>query len=485
MKTTILLIVLNCFTIFCQWSQDIRLTNASGNSITPLNNSKCIAANGDTIHIVWYDDRDGNEEIYYKRSMNNGASWDPDVRLTNSTGLSNYPAIFVSGLNVRIAWRDYRDGNYEEYYKQSNNGGVSWGNDVRLTNAQSTSSIPAIYISNNNEFIVWHDYRDDPNGDIEAEIYFKKSTDNGITWSNDFRLTNSVRMSENPSISVSNSTIHIVWADSRMGGGSEIFYKESTDNGNTWTTDLQISNNPPLMVSNNPCISSSGQNLFVVWNDHRNYHSQIYFKRSIDGGLSWSSEISISNDSSSSYNASLVNYNEQLHFVYYDNRDNYFKIYYEKSNDLGLTWLPELKLTHDNTAGSSRPSMCISNNQLNVIWCDTRFGNFEIFYKNNPGGLTNINTQNNLNVKAYLLSQNYPNPFNPKTKIRFDVPTTSFTKLIVYDLLGREVATLVNEELKPGSYEADWDASNFSSGVYFYKIISGDFVETKKMVLMK
>ncbi|MBE2190493.1 MAG: T9SS type A sorting domain-containing protein [Candidatus Kapabacteria bacterium] len=90
----------------------------------------------------------------------------------------------------------------------------------------------------------------------------------------------------------------------------------------------------------------------------------------------------------------------------------------------------------------------------------------------------------------YSLSQNYPNPFNPQTKIKFDVPAnvrgqTSNVKLIVYDLLGREVATLVNEELKPGTYEADWDGSNFSSGVYFYKIISGDFVETKKMVLMK
>lgn len=58
-------------------------------------------------------------------------------------------------------------------------------------------------------------------------------------------------------------------------------------------------------------------------------------------------------------------------------------------------------------------------------------------------------------------------------------------KLIIYDLLGQEVTTLVNEELKPGTYEADWDGSNYSSGVYFYKIISNEFTETKKMVLMK
>jgi hypothetical protein len=60
-----------------------------------------------------------------------------------------------------------------------------------------------------------------------------------------------------------------------------------------------------------------------------------------------------------------------------------------------------------------------------------------------------------------------------------------FVSLVIYDLVGREVATLVNDELKPGTYETGWDGSNYSSGVYFYKIISGDFIETKKMVLMK
>ncbi len=96
-----------------------------------------------------------------------------------------------------------------------------------------------------------------------------------------------------------------------------------------------------------------------------------------------------------------------------------------------------------------------------------------------------INNYSGITVTDFSLSQNYPNPFNPATKIKFDVPKASFTKLIIYDLLGREVAVLVNEELKPGTYQADWNASNYSSGVYFYKIVSGDFVETKKMVLMK
>lgn len=87
----------------------------------------------------------------------------------------------------------------------------------------------------------------------------------------------------------------------------------------------------------------------------------------------------------------------------------------------------------------------------------------------------------------FSLSQNYPNPFNPTTKIRFDISGTSSsqTLLTVYDLLGREVAVLVNEKLAPGGYEVDFDGSNLPSGVYYYKISAGDFNETKKMVLVK
>ncbi len=467
-----------------QWSDDIRLTNATGNSVTSINNSKCIASNGDTIHIVWYDLRDGNEEIYYKRSTDNGTSWEPDVRLTNSIGQSNYPAIFVSGLKVRVAWRDTRDGNYEEYYKQSEDGGNTWGSDIRLTNAQNTSSIPSIFKYGNFEYLVWHDYRDDPNGNVQAEIYFKFSTNDGSTWNNDVRLTDSPNMAENPSITVSNNIIHIVWADYRIGGAPEIYYIKSSDNGLSWSPETQLSNNPTSLASNNPCIVSSSSNIFVVWNDNRNFHGQIYFKKSSDNGMIWDPERSLSNDSSQSYNASLSCFNQQLHFVCYDDRNGYFKIYYQKSLDLGQTWSTELNLVDENTGGSSRPSLCISNHQVNIVWCDTRAGNFEIYYKKNPSGLVFTNNEVT-NLKSFLLAQNFPNPFNPVTNINFGLNKGSHVILIIYDQIGREVSTLVNEELKPGTYETVWDGSNFSSGVYFYKIITEGFVATKKMVLMK
>jgi hypothetical protein len=95
--------------------------------------------------------------------------------------------------------------------------------------------------------------------------------------------------------------------------------------------------------------------------------------------------------------------------------------------------------------------------------------------------------------EKFALEQNYPNPFNPSTTIRFQIPAevgaqrsqVGLVTLKVYDVLGREVATLVNEEMKPGSYEVTWDATEFASGVYLYRLQAGSFVETKKLVLLR
>ncbi len=98
---------------------------------------------------------------------------------------------------------------------------------------------------------------------------------------------------------------------------------------------------------------------------------------------------------------------------------------------------------------------------------------------------------NSTSVQVFSLSQNYPNPFNPVTKIMFSIPLNETTrrvvstKLIVYDVLGEEVTVLINQQMQPGSYEADWDASAYPSGVYYYRLVSGSYTKTKKMVLLK
>jgi hypothetical protein len=87
--------------------------------------------------------------------------------------------------------------------------------------------------------------------------------------------------------------------------------------------------------------------------------------------------------------------------------------------------------------------------------------------------------------KEFQLYQNYPNPFNPVTNIKFDIPRSSLVKIRVYDILGKEISDLVNTDMEPGRYEVNWDASNYASGVYFYKIETKDFTKVMKMVLLK
>jgi hypothetical protein len=100
----------------------------------------------------------------------------------------------------------------------------------------------------------------------------------------------------------------------------------------------------------------------------------------------------------------------------------------------------------------------------------------------NPIGITQISGEV---PDRFSLSQNYPNPFNPMTNVKFQIPNAGFVKLIVFDILGREVSTLVNEELKQGTYSVNWNAVNNPSGIYFYRLITGDFIKTKRMILLK
>ena len=87
--------------------------------------------------------------------------------------------------------------------------------------------------------------------------------------------------------------------------------------------------------------------------------------------------------------------------------------------------------------------------------------------------------------KVYALNQNYPNPFNPTTEISFDLPVASHVELTIFNILGQEVETLINEDMEAGPQSKTWDAAPYSSGVYFYRILANDFTDTKKMVMLK
>lgn len=114
-------------------------------------------------------------------------------------------------------------------------------------------------------------------------------------------------------------------------------------------------------------------------------------------------------------------------------------------------------------------------------WDNTSIGNY--VFKNNF--VVGINKNISEIPYEYKLYQNYPNPFNPNTNIKFKIKDLEFTSLKIYDILGKELETLINEKLQQGEYEINFDGTNFISGIYFYKLSTGNFSETKKMILIK
>ncbi|MBL8017129.1 MAG: T9SS type A sorting domain-containing protein [Ignavibacteria bacterium] len=143
---------------------------------------------------------------------------------------------------------------------------------------------------------------------------------------------------------------------------------------------------------------------------------------------------------------------------------------------------------HYNDSINRRPNTAVADSVADAIhYSSDHIPVYAVFTFGNSIG---ISTNGNEIPAEYSISQNYPNPFNPSTKIHFDIPASenssgALTKMVVYDMLGRRVDLLVNQQLKPGSYSVDWDASDFPSGVYIYSISSGKYRESKKMILVK
>ncbi|MBL7127652.1 MAG: T9SS type A sorting domain-containing protein [Ignavibacteria bacterium] len=146
-----------------------------------------------------------------------------------------------------------------------------------------------------------------------------------------------------------------------------------------------------------------------------------------------------------------------------------------KTTNGGDNWFVQPRIT-------SRTLYSVFFTNSNTGWV---VGEYGTILKTTNGGTVFVNKIENIIPKIFSLSQNYPNPFNPTTTIRYDIKTKGNIELKVFDLLGREITMLVNESQTPGTYEIVFDAASLPSGVYFYQLKAGDFVETKKMVVVK
>jgi photosystem II stability/assembly factor-like uncharacterized protein len=191
------------------------------------------------------------------------------------------------------------------------------------------------------------------------------------------------------------------------------------------------------------------------------------FLKTTNGGNTWEN--------------SIVNFGAPVRKIYFTNQNTGWII--------GLSNL--LRTTNGGNNWNTMPNGFfnpISNisflNEYTGWMCGSSIVHPNSIVKTTTGGIMNTEPHNQI-LNEYKLSQNYPNPFNPTTKINFNLPERNYVKLIIYDVMGRQMKVLVDEELNEGSHEKIWNAEHFPSGLYFYKLSVGSFSEFKKMVLLK
>ncbi len=233
---------------------------------------------------------------------------------------------------------------------------------------------------------------------------------------------------------------------------------KTTDNGNNWITQN---------IDNDSWLSGiyffDGKTGFVGGVSYPSWIGKIY--KTTDGGSDWQEVLDDSGG---------------IGKIYFCDQENGFAVVVTDTTQKGV-------LIKTTSAGADWTDFETPTDSLNGLF----FFNPNLGYVVGDKGrilkydrTTRVENKSEL-ISKYALYQNYPNPFNPSTTIKYSIPKLSFVTLKIFDVLGNEIAILVNEEKTTGNYKVEFDASNLSSGVYFYRLQAGDFIDTKKIVLLK
>ena len=152
-----------------------------------------------------------------------------------------------------------------------------------------------------------------------------------------------------------------------------------------------------------------------------------------------------------------------------------------KTNDVGDTlWTKTIRHGAGNSVQQTKDRGYIVAGDINIG------GDLQLFLMKISPDLSNIENDNQIRIpSAFTLHQNYPNPFNPSTTIEFTLPKTEFVELKVYNILGKEVSSLVSNKLNQGSHTYTFDGKNLASGIYYYKFTAGDYRQVKTMILLR
>ena len=301
--------------------------------------------------------------------------WQTDeTQLTTNSALDMSPSIMqADNGTIWVVWASNRMGfgNDELYYKTSSNYGLTWSGESRLTEAAGYDEGPSIMqASNGTIWVVWGSYRTD-----NYELFYK--TFNGSSWSFDVQFTEELHGDMRPSVMQSNDgLIWVVWYSDRTGD-YELFYK--TYDGSAWSPETQLTDDP----SDDKCPSiaqASNGTIWVVWGSYRTGNSELFYKTF--NGVAWSGDNQLTNDPNSDEVPSIARARDGAIWVVWqsgrpanDQDELYYKIYN------GSTWTSDAQLTSD-LANDMVPSIAqVRDKRIWVVWQADRDDDFELYYK--------------------------------------------------------------------------------------------------------
>jgi hypothetical protein len=362
-------------------------------------------------------------------------------------------------------------------------------------------------------------------------LWYFSSPDAGTTWSAAVsHITTPGHASDADAYNITAQGDKVAYVSAAAGG--DVIVVESMDGGATWTENLIYDiDETGFTAGQEPADGScdivydSNGNLHVAWGSYLYIGDGAAYLTQDAGIRHWSAasgvqEIALADPDTNivhhgltdgdyiSHPALSADASGNVFVVYYrfineqDDSSNYYQhVFGRGSSDGGMSWSGEYEMTPGTGFDGTYPIVAdlVDDYVHFVYYCDAfasnalqgGHGDIQVaFMYHMVSALDILNTVGVREVTdvipdAYRLEQNYPNPFNPTTNIRYSIPQNAFVTLTVFDMLGREVATLVNQEQAAGSYVADFNAASLANGTYFYKIQAGNFSETRKMMVLK
>ena len=302
-----------------------------------------------------------------------GQSFGNLTNLSNNTGFSSNPQITTFGSNVYVVWRDNSSGNYDIYFSSSVDNGTTFNGIENLSNNDGRSDEPQIAAVGVNVYVVWRD-----NSSGKDQIYFKRSSDTGNSFNTTENLSNSNGSSTDPQITATGNNAYIIWSDTTTGNG-DIYFKSSTNNGTSFSFPKNLSTNldgPALF----PQVEAMGNNVYVVWQDETPDKGRIRFRASNDNGNDFSITRVLSQENEVNANSPQLSVSERAIYVVWEdnsrsgnNSSKNFDLLFRVGTDGGSTFT-NTKILTKNPGDSFDPRTATAGENMYAVWEDNTAG---------------------------------------------------------------------------------------------------------------